>query len=489
MELSDAHRTLLRDLLHESLQAYQFPDKASFTRRHKRQFEELEQLGRGRLVRTEGKRLTLTLAGLLACAPDDLATEILSDFSKLWLVLERAYDTDSQNGWDALVLAGLQGELLGGTGQVAEVVYALHFMTDLAGWFKDVRTDGEGRISSLTLTDWVYKFNATNWVEKFRQQEATLVAAEGQEILTGPFAGMSLGRGQADAPDSLIFVSHAGDEELATALHKTLEAAALPTFKASAPENGLKGGKAWFEGIMAGLRASTGLVYVATPNSVTKHWPTFEVGVVFGRDCPSLTILCQGAGHGDAPEPLKNIQNVLASDSDETIKAKIAQVVGRTSQDLWSDPMAAKALGAFLELARKKPEVALNETKGPTPATSKDEKPVFLRDAASTIAEIETTWTAMSKEAPPSMALSKGVLGSTRYLITALHAFLKSRGITPGILHVVEGALRDTVSLEGMSPTGPAIGFSWEVYWSTGFDVIRRVRDVLAMEDVGKLKG
>ncbi len=368
------------------------------------------------------------------------------------------------------------------------------FMSSLAGllemYFPDGRLDPEIR-RLVTDADQLGELLAVSrqLVQKTRSMQADDGPAVQRmlvQVATAIESAAGVGESDEPAPENerLIFVSFSReDEDLAAAFDKILSVAGVKTFKTSAPESGLPGGEAWFENIMKMLRTANGLVYVATPTSIKEHWRTFEVAAVFSRRNPALTILAQGLGHDDAPSPLKNIQNVTVDEPEELIKARIAFAVGRTQSDLWKEPVLEQ-LAAFLQLARKR-----SAKKEASNQAQQERKPVLpiLDEAASTVEACELDWNAERSANPKTFDLAKTVMGRARGVIAPLYSALKKHGVQQGVLNILDFARKDAAKLEHYDPSIIG-GLSRAAFWDTGADVLRRIQQVLSMEEVRRLR-
>lgn len=108
---------------------------------------------------------------------------------------------------------------------------------------------------------------------------------------------------------------------------------------------GISAGKPWFERIVEELRNSEGLIFLATPSSVAEPWPLFEVGAVFGRRFPTVSILV-GMPPKDLPGPMAPIQAVSATESTDIFQKRVLAAFALDSKCAQS-PETTNRLGEF----------------------------------------------------------------------------------------------------------------------------------------------
>ncbi len=101
----------------------------------------------------------------------------------------------------------------------------------------------------------------------------------------------------------LVFLSHAtADKYLATLLCERIEAAGVNAFR---DDRDIGGGDSIPDTIKKTIQQSDELVVLLTPQSLTRDWVRFEIGMAFAMDCRIVPIFYHVAPE-DAPAIIKD---------------------------------------------------------------------------------------------------------------------------------------------------------------------------------------
>lgn len=342
VEITDADREILRDVLRQFLRAGTWPNAHKFKMDRFEQRQAINRLVDRRALISGGEFLELTLLGLLEAHDPEAAAEI--DYaSGLWPALHQAYKEGPTRPWEVeeLVGAGTRVGLALEPGRIARALTFLQYLHE-PRWMMVNKASPERIVQRIHLTEAVLDINAENWQQKFWELHYSK-----QEPQPPP---PSLVPGALRSPP-LIFISYShADEHLAALLKVAIEAAGLTPFLAADGQRGLTGGEGWFADLIAKIRASVGLVYLATPSSIREDWPVFEVGGVYCAGHRALS-LCIGVAPGDLPKPLQNIQAVVVGEPDDKVLHKLADAFGMPLDKWWRKSW--EQFRAFLEPARE----------------------------------------------------------------------------------------------------------------------------------------
>lgn len=207
-----------------------------------------------------------------------------------------------------------------------------------------------------------------------------------------------------------------------------------------------------------------------------------------------LAVEMEGRGFLTAAHANQSVQALVVRGISDLLDGKL-EADKRGSQEVAASNAAVVSLTVLSEFgataAKSEPAVGVARTAStsdPVLLPPKPGQPLRVAmEAASTLAACELDWDAQRRSRTASLNLAKGVISRARAVIAPLHTALKDRGVQQGLLNVLELALDDAVRLEQQGPTN-MIGFSQDAFWATGSEVIRRIQQVLAAEEVRKLK-
>lgn len=136
------------------------------------------------------------------------------------------------------------------------------------------------------------------------------------------------------------------DKSLADAVHTLLKAVGLDVFFSPHPTDGLTAGAQWFPSLLKALDGSRAILVLATPASVSEHWPVFEAGAIAvrqasGLDAPVITALA-GVAPDALPRPLQSLQAVDLRKGRGDFLQRLGNALGRQIAD---SPEAEVAFG------------------------------------------------------------------------------------------------------------------------------------------------
>jgi hypothetical protein len=384
MEFTDANRKILCDAF-EFWRSDSARLRKAFRAAHSDALALIDELEVAHALVEQVNRYRPSVLGIIESQHPD-AERLLRQCGGLWGVLAAAYSENTEKPWTATEIAKRQG--LADTA-VPGVRLALELMTDVDSWGMGTATSPvDGHFDQFLLQEDVFRFTADNWIASYRAQ-LDQKAETARKLTAGIQAEFDRASGRRP---TLVFISHShSDEALATALDHALKAAGVPTFKASRDEEGIPagGGKTgWFAYIVQKLHESTGLICLASPKCLTEHWATFETAMVYGlTEGKAALLLVGGVGYDDTKYPLTGLQNIAVTETLSKVKARIAEIVGTKSAELWDSTEACTKLEAFLALAKVvPPEPVASHERGLAPL------PGFLLTIQEQIETCQSEW-------------------------------------------------------------------------------------------------
>lgn len=337
MDIGSERQELLAEVLRRFIKESRWPNEHAFKMERLPQRALINETAKTAALNAGGETLELTLSGLFELESPEADAE-LQYAGSLWSALHEAYKERPNQPVTVDELAGIRSRL-GEDADKARIARALTFLQYLhtPRWMTVNRATPERLVQQIHILEAVLDLDANNWKQKFAdQQSAERRAAE---------------PGAASRPAPTIFISFShNDEQLAALLTKAVEAAGLTPFLSSDGKRGLPGGEGWFAELIAKIRSSAGLIFLATPSSVNEDWPTFEVGGVYCAGHRALSV-CVGVTPADLPKPLQQIQAVSVGESDEKVMHRIADALGKPLEQFWKQSW--EEFRAFLEPARE----------------------------------------------------------------------------------------------------------------------------------------
>jgi hypothetical protein len=130
-----------------------------------------------------------------------------------------------------------------------------------------------------------------------------------------------------------VFISHITEERATALLLKDLLQRTfsrdLPIFVSSDYES-IGGGDVWFTTIVRGLKTSSVLIVLLSPDSLDRRWINFEAGVGAGAEATVIPVVVHGLERGDVGHPLSSLQ-IRSLESLEEVHALMNDVGNKTS--------------------------------------------------------------------------------------------------------------------------------------------------------------
>lgn len=114
-----------------------------------------------------------------------------------------------------------------------------------------------------------------------------------------------------------IFLSHISEEgRLGTLFKDRLEKDFLSLIDVfvSSDARSIPPGDAWLKAVDNNLNEAAALIVLASPQSVTRPWITFEAGAGWAKHVPTMLVCHSGMAPGSLPLPLGQLQAFAASD-------------------------------------------------------------------------------------------------------------------------------------------------------------------------------
>lgn len=128
-----------------------------------------------------------------------------------------------------------------------------------------------------------------------------------------------------------IFISHITEERTTALVLKELLQQTfsrdLPIFVSSDYES-IGGGDVWFTTIVGGLKISSVVIVLMSPDSVERRWINFEAGVGAGADATVIPVVVHGLEQSEVGHPLTSLQ-IRSLQSVESVHALLQDVGGK----------------------------------------------------------------------------------------------------------------------------------------------------------------
>ena len=125
-----------------------------------------------------------------------------------------------------------------------------------------------------------------------------------------------------------VFISHITEERAVALLLKDhLQQAFsrnLPIFVSSDYES-ITGGDVWFAKIVEGVKSSSVIIVLLSPDSLERRWINFEAGVGVGAESTVIPVVVHGLGRNDVGHPLSSLQ-IRSLQSMEEARALIQDI-------------------------------------------------------------------------------------------------------------------------------------------------------------------
>lgn len=131
-----------------------------------------------------------------------------------------------------------------------------------------------------------------------------------------------------------VFISHITEERetallLKDFLHRVFSRE-LPIFVSSDYES-IGGGDVWFTKVVDGLKGSSVVLVLLSPDSIDRRWINFEAGVGVGADTTVIPVAVHGLRHGEVGHPLASLQ-IRSLESREGVNALLRDVGEKIGQ-------------------------------------------------------------------------------------------------------------------------------------------------------------
>lgn len=150
-----------------------------------------------------------------------------------------------------------------------------------------------------------------------------------------------------------IFISHcATDAIVAKNVAEALNILSLHQFhtwfsSSEEIDEGLMPGDMWFQRICNEILQSDVLIVILTPNSISRPWIYYEVGIAQGRKDCAIMPICIGMNKDEIPTPLNNYQLYQLSDYNSA-KSLVKHLFAKFSisfiEDMFQDRIKALVL-------------------------------------------------------------------------------------------------------------------------------------------------
>jgi hypothetical protein len=125
-----------------------------------------------------------------------------------------------------------------------------------------------------------------------------------------------------------IFISHITEERAIALLLKDhlqqVFSRNLPIFVSSDYES-ITGGDVWFAKIIEGVRSSSVIIVILSPDSLERRWINFEAGVGVGAESTVIPVVVYGLERNEVGHPLSSLQ-IRSLESLEEARALIQDI-------------------------------------------------------------------------------------------------------------------------------------------------------------------
>lgn len=101
----------------------------------------------------------------------------------------------------------------------------------------------------------------------------------------------------------------------------------MPIFVSSDYES-IGGGDVWFTTIVGGLKTSSVVIVLLSPDSIERRWINFEAGVGAGTDATVIPVVVHGLERSEVGHPLASLQ-IRSLQSLEDVRALLRDVGGK----------------------------------------------------------------------------------------------------------------------------------------------------------------